>query len=354
MEISLKYIVNMYFDKIEVIARKPKLYTIIIFAIVGFSLGGPLGALIFTIFFVGSSSVFSDYMAKCRKKVRFLVGVLGMIFCILGSIASAIVWIYFLQTCDIYYAPVLGFVLTPMTVIFFVMPILYYLNMMNPASRHVFVEGNTYTEIYPASMSFYRTIVVVIFSVSMSLPLTLTALFAGHVIDSNLPVPQTAQMLIANAIFDGITVIVTLYLLRWAIMEKAAYRIPIAVFIDICASSLLAVTSLYLGLFGTKYNIGLDQTFNVLIGKSIDGLHVSFGPYFWAMHTVFLPIFIYIVIIWIAYVAKMFLIPIKIFFGKGQEHKNPLRLTAALFAFLATTFTFLALASEELLSQLSI
>ncbi len=64
--------------------------------------------------------------------------------------------------------------------------------MMNPASRHVFMEGNTYTEIYPASMSFYRTIVVVIFSVSMSLPLTLTALFAGHVIDSNLPVPQTA------------------------------------------------------------------------------------------------------------------------------------------------------------------
>ncbi len=161
-------------------------------------------------------------------------------------------------------------------------------------------------------------------------------------------------MLIANAIFDGITVIVTLYLLRWAIMDKAAYRIPIAVFIDICASSLLAVTSLYLGLFGTKYNIGLDQTFNVLIGKSIDGLHVSFGPYFWAMHTVFFAYFYLHCHNMDCLCCKNVFDSYKNFFGKGQEHKNPLRLTAALFAFLATTFTFLALASEELLSQLSI
>ena len=57
------------------------------------------------------------------------------------------------------------------------------------------------------------------------------------------------------------------------------------------------------------------------------------------MHTTFIPVLFCIVVILFGWFAKAFLIPVKWFFGKGQEHKNPLRLTVAFCGLLFTMFT---------------
>lgn len=188
-------------------------------------------------------------------------------------------------------------------------------------------------------------------AVTVSFTVTLLAMLVGHFANPSAWVPQTLQMLVSNVIFDGLTMIVTLALLSWAIAKRSMLRIPCAIFLDIVIAALLACCSLYFGLVFTEKAVTWGETFNVLLGKSSGAKGFELGPYFWTMHTTFLPTLLYLSLIFVAWTGKFMLLPIKWFLGTGQEHNSPLKLTAALLTLFSVAFgslSFMASTAEEI------
>jgi len=66
------------------------------------------------------------------------------------------------------------------------------------------------------------------------------------------------------------------------------------------------------------------------------------------MHTTFLPTLIYLIFILVCWLGKVLLKPIEWFFGKGQENRNPVKLTVALFTLISVILGFLSYAAGNL------
>jgi len=188
-------------------------------------------------------------------------------------------------------------------------------------------------------LPFYLLGAITIF---LSTIISLSALGLGMIFDQSAPRgPGTLQILIPNIFFDSLTIIFTFVLLSWAIKKHFMFRIVVAIAADIILAVLFACASLYFCLLFTELEISFIQTFNVLRAKNATGVKYELGPYFWLMHTTFIPTILYLALILIAWLAKLILLPVGWFFGKGREHKNPLKLTAALCGVIAAFFTIL-------------
>jgi hypothetical protein len=177
--------------------------------------------------------------------------------------------------------------------------------------------------------------------------LTANALLLGRSMSPTAPLPQTTQMFASNLIFDGISVGATIAILYWGVARNRLFRIPVAILLDLVVSVVTACCSLYVGLVFTDNALSVAQTLHVLIGRSPDGLRIDLSPYFWVMHTAFIPTLLYCVTILMCWLAKAFLLPVRWFFGKGQELKNPLKLTAGIFALLAAVLAILAFVASS-------
>jgi hypothetical protein len=187
-----------------------------------------------------------------------------------------------------------------------------------------------------------QNLLALAFALAVSFTLTFVAFLAGHLSEPDAWIPQTLRMLISNVVFDGATFMATIWFITWAIRDRPLVRIPIAIAADIALGAVFACLSLYIGLAETEHSLSLGEILNVLIAKSPDGTAFEIGPYFWAMHTAFLPTIAYLSIIIIGWMGKAMLVPVGWFFGAGQQHKNPLKLTAALLAIFVALFTVLA------------
>lgn len=184
------------------------------------------------------------------------------------------------------------------------------------------------------------------FSIGISFFVTFLSFLVGSLISSQSYIPQTFQMLMSNVILDGITMLFTFKILGWSIAKKPWARIPLAVLLDIMVAAILACLSLYLGLLFSEHQLSLKEVLFVLIGRSVSGEDIELGPYFWAMHTTFIPTCLYLMFIIVAWLGKSTLLPVRWFFGKGHEHQNPLALTATLFALIATIFGVIGYATD--------
>lgn len=178
--------------------------------------------------------------------------------------------------------------------------------------------------------------------ISFSIVITLIALSIGHYYEPSKYVPQTPQMILVNMFFDGLTLIVTVFLLSWASQKYIIVRLPVAIAIDFFMASLLALLSLFFGLYLTDHAISAKQSMFIFIGKSSDGLTYEYGPLFWVMHSTFLPTIIFLSVLFIGWLLKLFLLPIKWIFGKAILNNNPLKLMGSFFALLATCFIFIS------------
>ncbi|MET0751905.1 MAG: hypothetical protein ABWZ66_00965, partial [Pyrinomonadaceae bacterium] len=174
---------------------------------------------------------------------------------------------------------------------------------------------------------------------------TLLALSVGHLVEPSAYVPQTLQMLISNVMFDGLTMAITFAILDKALSKEGMLRLPAAIVLDIIVAGIFAVSSLYFGLIFTDKAIGLQEIIYILFARSADNSHFELSPYFWVMHTTFIPTLLYLSMILFCWAAKALLIPVRWFFGKGHEHKNPLKLTATLCGIFIAIFTVLSLAA---------
>lgn len=175
-------------------------------------------------------------------------------------------------------------------------------------------------------------------AMSLSFVVTLGSLLVGSYFSPASHIPMTIQMLASNVTCDGVTLLASLVILRHSIGEGRLYAIPIAVFLDLIVGAALASASLYLALVGTEKAISLVGVVNVLIARSPDGSAFELGPYFWAMHTAFLPTLLYLSLISLCLLGKWVILPIGKILGRGEMVDAPHRLTALCFAFVAVLF----------------
>lgn len=190
-----------------------------------------------------------------------------------------------------------------------------------------------------------------LFAIAMAISsaVTLVCLVLGRICDINAWVPQTPQMLLSNVICDGLTVMATIYVLTIALRGNILVRVPIAIMLDIMIGGFLACASLYFGVVGTQHDVHVDEVLNILLGRSIDGSVWNLGPYFWAMHTVFLPTICFLSFIMVTWAAKCLLIPVHHFFGAASHSKRPLALSAALAGIGSAIFGGVGLTLEQIL-----
>ncbi|MEP1096378.1 MAG: hypothetical protein ABJG78_14775 [Cyclobacteriaceae bacterium] len=194
----------------------------------------------------------------------------------------------------------------------------------------------------------FENIQVYGFYVGLSFILTFCSFLLGNSISQDSTVPQTFQMLLSNTLMDSATIGVTLYLMKWAFKKNSIKSISSAIMLALFFSMIFACTSLYFGLLDTEYSMSLKEISRVLIGLSPTRNGMDFSPYFWAMHTTFIPTIIFLSVLTIGLTAKLILIPIQWFFSKGDKNKNPLALTAALFTVLAAFFGLIGLLIDEM------
>jgi hypothetical protein len=162
------------------------------------------------------------------------------------------------------------------------------------------------------------------FSMALSFTISLLAMFVGHQFNRQAPIPQTQRMLWSNAFFDATTVVTSLYVLERSVAPRRLFAIPIGVMLDLMLGVLFACGSLWIGV----KSITLAQVTRVLIAHSADGLRWEFGPYFWAMHTTFLPLSFYLFLILLCWAAKTFLSYRARFYERAKE-RDGLALTAS-------------------------
>ena len=180
------------------------------------------------------------------------------------------------------------------------------------------------------------------FVLSFSFFLTVSALYMGSLFEVNAFIPQTAQMLFSNVVFDGVTVVFTVACLKYMLSANWPLKVPIIVFIDVLFAALFACFSLYFGLFYTAHDMSFSNTINVLCAKSIDSNDYIFGPLFFVMHTTFIPTLLYMLLILFFWLVKGALVPVNIFFKKGIKSGDPLLFVSLIFGILGGFFAVAA------------
>jgi hypothetical protein len=160
---------------------------------------------------------------------------------------------------------------------------------------------------------------------------TYLAMLIGHVLEPGSFVPRTWGVLITNFICDGVTLAVTFTLIRRAVEGRRLLSLPIRIVKIVAATAILALLSAYVGLRFSLRPLTITETFNVFIGRSRDGSKLDLSPTFWVMHTTFIPTLLYLGVIGLFWLAKLFLTGVGRYVKKEAEMRKPFNLTAKFF-----------------------
>lgn len=263
--------------------------------------------------------------------ILHLIAIIIYLFLLLiGPLVGGVVWLVLLLKINVIVAALVALAMIPMYALsFFLTPFL--------ATAALFFD--------PEAISDKRKDLLTAFAigVSGSFAVTLGSLGVGHMMSPMAWVPQTVQMLFSNVLCDGLTLVVTFWLLRWAVAKKAMFRIPTAIVVDVVIAGVLAGLSLFCGLTYTEHYLSIGEVGNILVGRAAEGGRFEFGPYFWVMHTTFIPTIMYLGLILVCWLGKAMLTVAEKFTGRALEHEKPLALTAALFGIFFAVFTAISL-----------
>lgn len=166
------------------------------------------------------------------------------------------------------------------------------------------------------------SIFLFLFGITASLMLTYGAFVIGHMIDPAAYVPQTLQMIVSNAVFDGLTFALTLLIMRLVSLLHAEsvstlFVLLLLIIADLAIAALLAIGSIFFGLLGTEHAVSIGECVRVLIGLSPHEASLDFGPIFWVMHTAFIPTAIYLAFVGVMTLSKVVMSIALIISGKA-------------------------------------
>jgi hypothetical protein len=236
--------------------------------------------------------------------------------------------------------------------------------ILSPIISYVF--GNTVLDIATAFSHYFRFLADNSFlnrleerwmlsglSISLSLTLTAMSFVIGALFCDSCSVQVTTQLLVSNLIFDALTLFLTVYLLEKSVplinRQGAKWNLALVIMADLGGAALFAVLSIYLGVFNTPQQISLEGATRILFGLNpFNSLTYEFGPFFWAMHTTFIPTLIYLLIILNCVIGKLIIIPTNKLLFQGSKSEDPYHLSAGFFAFCAVIFTILSTGLDKI------
>jgi hypothetical protein len=191
--------------------------------------------------------------------------------------------------------------------------------------------------------------VLFVLGISVTMTLTFVALALGHALHPELVAPQTWQLFAANALGGGLILSSTFLVVRWAVARrKLVGRIPLAILLDLGIAATLSCLALYVGLWGTPQALPPRAIFHVLLGYAPDGHAHEFGPYFWMMHTTFLPIVLYLLVLLVAWLIKVALDPAAWLVRHAAMRETPLKYLAAAAGIYVAAFSALGFVFKEI------
>jgi hypothetical protein len=146
---------------------------------------------------------------------------------------------------------------------------------------------------------------------------------------------------LSNILFDTLTVWFTFKLLSWVL--KTHVKLYIFILIDIVIVGIFALLSLYIGVYFTSFRLSFIEALNVFIGFNPDGKSIHLGSFFWAMHTTYIPILIYLFVLGAILIGKAVILPLSKIIKKASVIEKPHYLTATFFAFIGGVFAALGI-----------
>jgi len=147
-------------------------------------------------------------------------------------------------------------------------------------------------------------VVLLSFYIPLSIFVTFLALYIGWTGTPNAYLPKTFQMIASNLVFDCLTILTTFFLVEKLMRGLLFLRTIVVILLDTFLSAIYACLSLYCGLYNTDYALNFEQSLNVLLAIHPDGTKYFFGPYFWVMHTAFIPTSLFLFLILTILFAK--------------------------------------------------
>lgn len=149
--------------------------------------------------------------------------------------------------------------------------------------------------------------------------------------------PPRHAMLLANIVCDGLTILFTLKLFKYASVRSLSSFLGILciVLTALAISSFFACVSIVLATSASESPIGLSESLRLLAFNLILDKHTRLGTSFFAMNTALGPIAVFLLLLVIALCGKLIILPFRFLLGRARVQHSPLLLTSALSGFMA-------------------
>lgn len=264
--------------------------------------------LMFFLLFAATSGFCLVYAEYLKKEDEGALSVFDLLFAT-ATFVGFIGWLKLVLAWDTRISAAVLILTIPLTVWGIMLPLL-------AAFRMLASEGPFEGRFREYSISFSA-------GVALSVSLTLIALAVGTFAEPQHAVPQTLQMLGVNTILDGVTVVATFAILEKTQTTGRRLSIPVAIVLDLSVSTVLACASLFFGVLGTTLQLTFSEVVNILVVRSPSGTTFELGPFFWAMHTTFLPTLAYLLVIALTWACRVFVMPVNAVLKRGHELDSP-------------------------------
>ncbi len=147
------------------------------------------------------------------------------------------------------------------------------------------------------------------------------------------------RLILVNLVFDVLTLIITWRFLKWLQKANNLFSSILLITLDLITAAMLAFGAIYLGLIGSSKSLTLLEVWNILFFKVRDGSSFGIDPYFWIMHTTFIPSLIHLAILFFALMARYLTLPFLKLFQDASVADKPHYATATTFAFIGSIFS---------------
>lgn len=190
-------------------------------------------------------------------------------------------------------------------------------------------------------------------SISLSFFISLLALLVGKLQCPTCDIYVSLPVLISNTVFDSLTVLVTFTLLgrcipfvtgmyTWGYTFTKPLWIPSVIILDIVIALIFACLSLYLGLVFTNERVSIWESITILLN-----FKEGYTPFFWLMHTSFIPTLFYLAFIFFAWFTKAGIYFLEFLFRKATLVEKPHHLLAGICVLFSIIFTILSTAFDK-------
>lgn len=190
-------------------------------------------------------------------------------------------------------------------------------------------------------------------AIGLSMVATISAAVLGNIASPWAPhVALSYQAIASNIACDALTLLLVIKLFAHRSRSGRPLNIVAAVVWSLLLSAILACSSLHLAFVGTSNEVSPSQTLNILVGLSPAGDRIELSVYFFLMHTTFIPVAVFLLVLLLAASVKLLIRTTAWVLGlSSRQQVSPFKAFAAVLAIfvalLSAASTIAGLMKEE-------